>query len=122
LARSLKGSRLLCHARSQRLKAEPRQVITVVIFIILGIVVNAGGNSGYGYIGGHNWHIGDAPFVGGFGGFASVFVTAAFAYGGTESLAITAGEQKNPSKTLPRVVKLVFWRYVRQLATVPSGD
>lgn len=29
--------------------------------------------------GGHNWFIGDAPFVGGIGGFASVFVTAAFA-------------------------------------------
>ena len=31
--------------------------------------------------------------------------------GGTESLGITAGETKNPSRTMPRVVKLVFWRY-----------
>ena len=30
--------------------------------------------------------------------------------GGTESLGITAGETKNPSKNMPRVVKLVFWR------------
>jgi AAT family amino acid transporter len=49
------------------------------IFIILGIVVNCGGNTSHQYIGGHNWHIGDAPFVGGIGGFASVFVTASFA-------------------------------------------
>jgi amino acid permease len=49
------------------------------IFIILGIVVNAGGNKTGEYIGGRYWHIGDAPFVGGLGGFASVFVTAAFA-------------------------------------------
>ena len=49
------------------------------IFIILGIVVNCGGNTDRHYIGGHNWFIGDAPFVGGIGGFASVFVTAAFA-------------------------------------------
>jgi AAT family amino acid transporter len=49
------------------------------IFIILGIAVNCGGNTSHQYIGGHYWHIGDAPFVGGIGGFASVFVTASFA-------------------------------------------
>lgn len=32
--------------------------------------------------------------------------------GGTESLGITAGETKNPSKNMPRVVKFVFWRWV----------
>jgi amino acid transporter, AAT family len=42
-------------------------------------VVNCGGNTNHQYIGGHYWHIGDAPFVGGIGGFASVFVTASFA-------------------------------------------
>ena len=72
--------------------------------------MNCGGNTTNEYIGGKNWHIGDAPFVGGIGGFASVFVTASFAYGGTESIAITAGETKNPSQTLPRVVRNVFWR------------
>lgn len=64
--------------------------------------------------------------MGGFGGFARVFVTASFACkcicfddetythvsidGGTESLGITAGETKNPSRNMPKVVKLVFWR------------
>jgi len=48
--------------------------------------------------------------VDGFGGFAKVFVTASFAFGGTESLGITAGETKNPSRNMPRVVKFVFWR------------
>jgi len=86
------------------------KVVTIVVFIILGIAVNCGGNTTHEYIGGKNWHIGDAPFVGGIGGFASVFVTASFAYGGTESIAITAGETKNPSQTLPRVVRNVFWR------------
>lgn len=32
--------------------------------------------------------------------------------GGTESLGITAGETKNPSKNMPKVVKFVFWRFV----------
>lgn len=33
-----------------------------------------------------------------------------FSDGGTESIAITAGETKNPTKNMPRVVKNVFWR------------
>jgi amino acid transporter, AAT family len=86
------------------------KVITITVFIIMGIAVNAGGNIDHHYIGGENWHIPGAPFVGGIGGFASVFVTASFAYGGTESIAITAGETKNPARNLPRVVKNVFWR------------
>lgn len=49
------------------------------IFVILGIVVNCGGNKDHTYIGGQYWTIGDAPFVDGIGGFASVFVTASFA-------------------------------------------
>ena len=100
----------------------------MVVFIILGIVVNVGGNQDHEFIGTKNWHIPGAPFVGGFGGFARVFVTASFActyvrhssiddsvdgelVGGTESLGITAGETKNPSRNMPRVVKFVFWRY-----------
>jgi amino acid permease len=55
------------------------KVITIVIFIIVGILVNVGVNNEHTYIGGHNWHIPGAPFVGGFGGFARVFVTASFA-------------------------------------------
>lgn len=86
------------------------KVVTIVIFIILGIAVNCGGNQMHEYIGGKYWLMGDAPFVGGIGGFASVFVTASFAYGGTESIAITAGETKEPAKNLPKVVRNVFWR------------
>ncbi|PGH13626.1 hypothetical protein AJ80_06258 [Polytolypa hystricis UAMH7299] len=86
------------------------KVVTIVIFIIIGIAVNVGGNVDGEYIGGKYWHIGEAPFVGGIGGFASVFVTASFSYGGTESIAITAGETRNPERNLPRVVRNVFWR------------
>ncbi|KAH9940503.1 amino acid permease/ SLC12A domain-containing protein [Epithele typhae] len=86
------------------------KVVTVVVFIILGVLVNVGVNQQHEFIGTKNWRIPGAPFVGGFGGFARVFVTASFAYGGTESLGITAGETKNPTKTMPKVVKFVFWR------------
>lgn len=86
------------------------KILTIIAFIFVGIAVNAGGNTEHRYIGGSNWHIPGAPFVGGIGGFASVFVTASFAYGGTESIAITAGETKDPRRNMPRVVKNVFWR------------
>ncbi|KAL1955438.1 hypothetical protein VTO42DRAFT_8531 [Malbranchea cinnamomea] len=86
------------------------KVATIVIFIFVGIAVNCGANPDKEYIGGKYWTMGDAPFVGGIGGFASVFVTASFAYGATESIAITAGETRNPTRNLPRVVRNVFWR------------
>ena len=109
------------------------KVITIIIFIIVGILVNVGVNTSHSYIGGRYFHLPGAPggFVGGFGGFAQVFVTASFACepyffcqciwiknvyrlldGGTESLGITAGETVNPTKNMPRVVKFVFWRCV----------
>jgi len=107
------------------------KVATIVVFILLGILVNVGANRDHHFIGFENWNISGAPFVGGFGGFARVFVTASFACeliyvisrrqtnnaslgvdGGTESLGITAGETENPTKNMPRVVKFVFWRYV----------
>ncbi|KAJ7647551.1 amino acid permease/ SLC12A domain-containing protein [Roridomyces roridus] len=86
------------------------KVVTIVIFIVTGVLVNVGLNKERRVIGFDNWRIAGAPFVGGFGGFARVFVTASFAYGGTESLGITAGETKDPSKNMPKVVKFVFWR------------
>jgi amino acid transporter, AAT family len=55
------------------------KVTTIVVFIIIGILVNVGVNQEHRYIGAKYWHIPGAPFVGGFGGFARVFVTASFA-------------------------------------------
>jgi len=81
-----------------------------VIFILVGILVNVGNNRDHHFIGFENWTRDGAPFIGGISGFAHVFVTASFAFGGTESLGITAGETKNPSKNMPRIVKFVFWR------------
>ena len=86
------------------------KIATIIIFIILSICVNAGANVRHEYIGTRYWYIGDAPFVDGIGGFASVFVSAAFAYGGTESIGITAGETRNPRKTVPKTIRNVFFR------------
>jgi amino acid permease len=40
----------------------------------------------------------------------NVFLTAFFAYGGTELVGITAGEAKDPSKTVPKAIKGTFYR------------
>jgi len=55
------------------------KVVTVILFIIVGTFVNAGYNTESRVIGFDNWKVPGAPFVGGFGGFARVFVTASYA-------------------------------------------
>jgi amino acid transporter len=39
-----------------------------------------------------------------------VFVTAAFAYGGTELAGLAAAEAEDPAKSLPKACRQVFWR------------
>ena len=83
----------------------------VIGFCILGIIIAAGGVPGstQGYLGAHYWYDPGA-FHHGFKGLCSVFVTAAFSFGGTELVGLTAAETENPRKALPTAVKQVFWR------------
>lgn len=76
---------------------------------ILGVILNCGGALDGGYIGGKHWHDPGA-FHNGFKGLCSTFVTAAFAFGGTELVGLAAAETANPRKSLPTAVKQVFWR------------
>ncbi|EOD45204.1 Amino acid/polyamine transporter I [Neofusicoccum parvum] len=85
------------------------KVIAVIGFIILGIILNVGGGPKGGYIGSKYWHDPGA-FNHGFKGLCSVFVTAAFAFAGTELVGLAAAETANPRKSLPTAVKQVFWR------------
>ncbi|KAK9449886.1 amino acid permease-domain-containing protein [Limtongia smithiae] len=85
------------------------KVIAVIGFIILGVVIVCGGGPTGGYLGGRYWHDPGA-FNNGFKGLCSVFVTAAFAFSGTELVGLAAAETANPRKTLPSAVKQVFWR------------
>ena len=60
------------------------KIIAVVAFNILGIVLVAGeSTTPGGYVGGRYWRD-PGPFANGFKGLCSVFVTAAFAFAGTE--------------------------------------
>jgi len=85
------------------------KVTAIVGFIILGIILNCGGGPNGGYVGGKYWHDPGA-FHHGFKGLCSVFVTAAFAFAGTELVGLAAAETANPRKSLPTAVKQVFWR------------
>jgi amino acid transporter len=76
---------------------------------ILGIILDCGGGPQGQYIGGKNWN-NPGAFNDGFKGLCSVFVTAAFAFSGTELVGLAAAEAANPRKSLPRAIKQVFWR------------
>jgi len=86
------------------------KIIAVVAFIILGIVLVAGNHTDDGqYIGGLYWRDPGA-FANGFKGLCSVFVTASFAFAGTELSGLAAAETENPHKTLPSAIKATFIR------------
>lgn len=85
------------------------KVIAVIGFIILGVIITVGGGPNGGYIGARYWYDPGA-FNAGFKGLCSVFITAAFAFSGTELVGLGAAETNNPRKALPTAIKQVFWR------------
>lgn len=85
------------------------KVVTVIVFIITSFLMI------FGIIGGEpvgftNFFIDDAPIHGGLIAVFGIFLAAGFSFQGTELLGITAGETKNPGKTIPMAVRSVFWR------------
>ncbi|KAH8156552.1 hypothetical protein CIB48_g11691 [Xylaria polymorpha] len=84
-----------------------------VIFIIISFILVLGGgpsNGQYSEYWGARLFYEPGAFANGFKGFCSVFVTAAFAFSGTELVGLAAAEATNPSKSLPSAIKQVFWR------------
>ncbi|EXJ96315.1 hypothetical protein A1O1_01441 [Capronia coronata CBS 617.96] len=88
------------------------KVIACIGFMILGIIIDCGGvpTDHRGYIGARYWHSPYEAFLNGFHGFCSVFVTAAFAYTGTELTGLAAAETQDPKKEIPKASKQVVWR------------
>lgn len=85
------------------------KVVAVILFILIGIalIFGAGGRPALDWT---NWVIDDAPFHSGWVGFVSVLMVAGFSFQGTEIFGMTAGETKDPSFSIPRAVRNVFWR------------
>ncbi|MBA0157820.1 amino acid permease [Pectobacterium versatile] len=86
------------------------KVVTVVVFIAVGVMMITGIMSGAENAGFHNWEIGDAPFAGGFSAMIGVAMIVGFSFQGTELIGIAAGESQEPSKNIPRAIRQVFWR------------
>ncbi|RFU27730.1 hypothetical protein B7463_g8606, partial [Scytalidium lignicola] len=85
----------------------------IVSFMIIALILVCGGGPSGGkydeYWGARLWYDPGA-FQNGFKGICSVFVTAAFAFSGTELVGLAAAESENPAKSLPGAIKQVFWR------------
>lgn len=82
------------------------KVGVIIVFIVLGIFTVFHMPK----FGAENWHVGDAPFHQGWFGFISVFLFAGFSFQGTELVGVASGETKDPEKTIPKSIGLVFWR------------
>lgn len=89
------------------------KLATIIIFMIMALVFVCGGGPSDGmyseYWGARTWYSPGA-FADGFVGVCKVFVTAAFAFSGTELVGLAAAESATPQKSLPSAIKQVFWR------------
>ncbi|WP_255549510.1 amino acid permease [Corynebacterium sp. TAE3-ERU12] len=85
------------------------KVMTVIVFLIIGVAMILGIMSGQSP-GFENWTRDDAPFVDGGLGVLAVFIAAGYSFQGTELVGVAAGEAENPSKTIPRAIRTIFWR------------
>ncbi|AJU73742.1 Gnp1p [Saccharomyces cerevisiae YJM689] len=90
------------------------KILMIVGFFILAIIIDCGGAGTDGYIGSKYWRDpgafrGDTP-IQRFKGVVATFVTAAFAFGMSEQLAMTASEQSNPRKAIPSAAKKMIYR------------
>lgn len=86
------------------------KVLMLCGFTILSIIIAVGG-TGNGYVGAKYWH-NPGAFANSFKGVCAVLVNVAFSLGCTESLALTAAEQKNPRRSIPAATKQVVYRIV----------
>ena len=82
--------------------------IIVLALYVVAILLDTGAIGGK-YIGFKYW-ADPGPFANGINGFGKVLVLAAVMYSGTEAVAITGGESRNPKKDIPRALKQTFWR------------
>ncbi|WOO84646.1 Arginine permease CAN1 [Vanrija pseudolonga] len=94
------------------------KVITLVGLMICGLVITLGGapdrhRRGFEYWknpGAFNHFNGIPGSLGEFLGFFYSFTNAAFAYGGTEVIVLAGAEAKNPSRQIPKNVRLFVYR------------
>jgi yeast amino acid transporter len=93
------------------------KVVVIIGIILLSIILVLGGGpdhdrKGFRYWkdpGAFNTYISDGD-AGRFYALWATMVSATFAFLGTELVGVTVGEAQNPRKTIPRAIKLTFYR------------
>lgn len=93
------------------------KVIVILGIILLSFILMLGGGPDHDRKGFRYWkdpgafaeYI-DTGAAGRFYAFWSTMVSATFAYLGTELVGVTVGEAQNPRRTIPRAIKLTFYR------------
>lgn len=93
------------------------KVVVIIGIILLSIILVLGGGpdhdrKGFRYWkdpGAFNTYISDGD-AGRFYAVLLTMVSATFAFLGTELVGVTVGEAQNPRKTIPRAIKLTFYR------------
>ncbi|KUL85938.1 hypothetical protein ZTR_06380 [Talaromyces verruculosus] len=93
------------------------KLTTICGLILLMLIIALGGAPNHDRIGFRYW---DNPgpmleylepgALGRFLAFFKVFISATFAYGGSEMVVVAAGETENPRRNIPKAVRRVFWR------------
>lgn len=101
------------------------KIVTIILMIVLGFgmiffgIGNGGDAVGFSHLYSHGGF-----FPNGISGVALSFQMVMFAYLGIEMLGVTAGEVKNPEKSLKRAINTVFYRillfYVLALTVILS--
>lgn len=93
------------------------KVITIVGVILLSLILACGGGPTHDATGFRYWHNPGAfkaqyktGATGQFLGFWSCMVNAVFAFLGTELVGVTCAEAQNPRRTIPRAIRLTFFR------------
>lgn len=93
------------------------KILVLVGLLILSICINVGAGPQEDYLGFRYWTNGRAfqsylepGAKGRLIGTWSAMVLALFAYTGTEICAVTAGEAKNPRKSIPSAIRSTFYR------------
>ncbi|MBZ5750029.1 amino acid permease [Metabacillus rhizolycopersici] len=87
------------------------KIVTIILMIIAGFgLIFFGFGNGGDAIGISNLWAHGGFFTGGWSGFFFALSLVIAAYQGVELIGITAGEAKNPQKTLTKAIQSIIWR------------
>ncbi len=87
------------------------KIVTIVLMIIAGFgLIFFGIGNGGDAIGLANLWQNGGFFAGGWSGFFFALSLVVAAYQGVELIGITAGETKDPQKTIPKAIQSIIWR------------